>query len=453
MRNKTLLRILVTVTFITCVSPHLLAQVDKNLLLKNYTLPDIQRHALDLMANSNGGFIASSLDDEGSSNATINLNGAYSFYKNTRNFIGQQSLGVSFSGNYYKDKSYDTERGSISPIMSYGNSSRFYKGNIFFETGVSAYVNYNRYYNDDNRDKYTFYTSAAIPLMFGVGRIENVKDMRQAIYIIDNLEKKGVINRSMSADEFNEFARLISTVKNKRFFDSRKRLISEVTALDTFLKSNNIIDEEGASYFTTLYDYWLYGDLFERKSGTEFKVGVIPSGRYNYYNDLASKKHNEDVEILGEISLSYENPSSLSWQHSSLVSVSGGWLRSWKPSGNGDHQFKRTSDETFVKVYGEYYIGYYPNSRTNMNMGVSESFLYGKFKNEYYNEDFNVSVTRLHFDMYYYLSPQLRIAANTALAYKHASEDNVRHNHYPAPIDGKRSWTGEYRVTLTYSLF
>lgn len=452
MRNKTLLRILVTVTFITCVSPHLLAQVDKNLLLKNYTLPDIQRHALDLMANSNGGFLTSSLDNEGSSNATINLDGAYSFYKNTRSFIGRQSLGVGFSGNYYKDKSYDTEQGSISPIMSYGNSSRFYKGNIFFETGVSAYVNYNRYYNDDNRNKYTFYTSAAIPLMFGVGRIENVKDMRQAIYIIDNLEKKGVINRSMSADEFNEFARLISTVKNKRFFDSRKRLISEITALDAFLKSNNIIDEEGASYFTTLYDYWLYGDLFERKSGTEFKVGVIPSGRYSYYNDLASKEHSENVEISGEISLSYENPSSLSWQHSSLISLNGGWARNWEPSPKGWDQSKLTLNQTFVKIYGEYYIGYYPNSRTNLNMGVSETFSYNKREHEFYNNEYNISVTRLHFDMYYYLSPQLRIAANTALAYKHASKDNVYDN-YPTRIDGRRSWMGEYRIALTYSLF
>ncbi len=452
MRNKTLLRILVTVTFITCVFPHLSAQVDKNLLLKNYVLPDIQRHALDIRVNSNGGFTTSSLDEEGSSNIDINLNGAYSFYKNTRSFIGRQYLSLGFSGSYNQDKSTDTERGSISPIISYGNSSRFYKGNIFFETGVRANVDYNRYYNDDYKDKYTFYTDASIPLMFGIGRIENVEDMRQAIYIVDNLEKKGVIDRSMSADEFIEFARLISTVKNKRFFDSRKRLISEITALDVFFKNNDIIDKEGASYFTTLYDYWLYGALFERKSGTEFKIGIVSSGGYSCANSLINKNHTENVGISGEISMSYENPISLSWQHSSLVNVKGGWTRNWHTLKDGNDKYKFTPNETFVEASGKYYIGYYPNSRTNLNMGISESFLYNKWKNRNYDEDYNVSVTRLHFDMYYYLSPQLRIAANTALSYKHASEDEVYHN-YQAFIKGKRSWSGEYSVTLTYSLF
>ena len=54
---------------------------------------------------------------------------------------------------------------------------------------------------------------ANIPMSVGKGRIEQVEDARQAIYILENLDKQGVLNRKLTTEEIHAFAQTISTVK------------------------------------------------------------------------------------------------------------------------------------------------------------------------------------------------------------------------------------------------
>ena len=49
--------------------------------------------------------------------------------------------------------------------------------------------------------------------------------------------------------------------------------------------------------------------------------------------------------------------------------------------------------------------------------------------------------TSLYLDLYYYFSPQLRLAAEGNLGYRYSERDSYN------------GWTGNFVLTLTYSLF
>lgn len=286
----------------------------------------------------------------------------------------------------------------------------------------------------------------SIPLRMGKGRIERVEDARQAVYILENLAKRKVLNRRLTGEEIDEFARLISTVKNKRFLDARLRLIDEVTAVDSFLVRSGAMASGGAAYFTTLYDYWMYGDLFERKSGTEISGGVRPGFSYGKYDKPYPDAYEYRVKhpsVEADIRLDYERPLNLYWQNSAWVSLSGGYER-WDREYLAPAKPEEKEDLYGARLSGRYAFGYYPTSRTNINLGVEERLGWDKREGGV-GEDLSYMSTNtsLTLDMYYYFSPQLRLAAEARLGYRYMDEKTMDYDR----------WNGHFALTLTYSLF
>ena len=157
----------------------------------------------------------------------------------------------------------------------------------------------------------------------GKGRIEPVQDARQAIYLFDELSKIQRSSPDKSEEQIIEFAKLISQLKNKRFFDARLRRIAELERLDSFLISNKYISKQDAKYFTTLSDLWAYGDRPSRNSGTRFSGTIRPG--YYFYN--YSKKEGEPYVDAGKFNINallldggfefnHEKPINLFWQNS-----------------------------------------------------------------------------------------------------------------------------------------
>lgn len=469
MRDKTLLRALFIGLCGVIYSYQAIGQGYDALLLKDYVTPDIKRRSLDLTFDSNGNFGTSSNDDENKSSIFGSLNSNFKSYVNTRKFIGLHDFTFNFSGEYSKNESDNSEDGRISPAIKYANQSRFYKDKLFFETGGNVEFYLTRRYGPDTPFNRTAAGGLSIPLKVGYGRIERVEDMRQAIYIADKLAKQGVIDQKISTEKMNEFAQLISTVKNKRFLDHRKHLIYEVTAVDSFLINNHLVNSNGANYFTTLYDYWLYGALFERKSGKEISGGVRPMAsqnwliwEYPYAGQDAVVTRRYDVSyaaLQANVSFFYENPVSLSWQHSSLIELTGALGKNWysnktRDMGN-DRDDKRSRKQTNFNAYADYYIGYYPNSRTNLRLGLSETFEWSKAEDYDISDSFNyyrAATTLLKFNTYYYISPQFRVSANAQVGYRYLSGNENLYYTYPF-VSSRRSWIGDYSVSLTYSLF
>ncbi len=420
-------------------------------------MPDITRNELDFSLNSVGSFNDYTGAEETGSSFNGDFSVSFNRYRNARSFRGTHKAGVSFAGDYDKDN-LGRKWGSYSLGLFYNNSSRFYGDDyegLFFETGgaVSFSMIGDKTFGavEEKRKNTSKEVILSIPLRVGKGRIERVEDARQAIYILENLSKRKVLNRRLTNEEIDEFARLISTVKNKRFFDARLRMIDEVTAVDSFLVCSGALASGGASYFTTLYDYWMYGDLFERKSGTEISGGVTPGFLYDagdspepsfYRNRL------KEASVLADISFDYQKPLSLYWQNSASAYLSGSYVRRNERTEDYSHdelEYKR--NDYAARLGGRYAFGYYPNSRTNINLGIEEVLGWDKSKwddSVAEPRSYMSTNTSLTLDLYYYFSPQLRLAAEARLIHRYQGDEAI--SYYTR-------WQGDFALTLTYSLF
>lgn len=427
------------------------AQEYKDYDIGSYRLPDITRNELDFSLNSNGNFKDYA---KGGDQASVNGDFKVDFnrYRNARSFRGKQNAAFSLSGDYSKN-GMGEKNSKYALGLFYSNSSRFYGADPegwFFETGgnFSFLMAGDKQFGEvETESKNTSKDVAlSIPLRVGKGRVERVEDARQAIYILENLAKRKVLNRRLTDAEIDEFARLISTVKNKRFFDARLRMIDEVTAVDSFLTRSGALASGGAAYFTTLYDYWMYGDLFERKSGTEISGGIRPGytfGKYDvpYPSEYESRAKHPSIEA--DVRLDYERPLSLYWQNSAWVSLSGGYER-WNREYLVPERPESEEDVYGARLSGRYAFGYYPTSRTNINLGIEERLGWDKHEGGAGEELSYMSTnTSLTLDMYYYFSPQLRLAAEARLGYYHMDEKSMDY----------ARWHGNFALTLTYSLF
>ncbi len=434
--------------------------------LSKYRLPDITRNELDFSLNTAGEFHDYKKSDGLDSHVNGDFDAVFNRYRNTRTFRGTQKASFDFSGEYEKNLEDEKNR-SYTLGLSYDNSSRFYGDDydgLFFETGgqVSFLITglkssgidaYQVSWEDVKTTSKSIRLS--IPLRVGKGRIERVEDARQAIYILENLSKRKVMNRKLTDEEIYEFAQLISTVKNKRFFDARLRLIDEVTAVDSFLVKSGALASNGASYFTTLYDYWMYGDLFERKSGMEISGGITPGfGFDDYDKKIEYERYDWDSHansrylrpsIMGNVRLEYEKPMNLYWQNSALVEAYGGYEYQYSEEESGAGS--ETKENRYnANLTAKYAFGYYPNSRTNINFGVQEDLGWRKFSYKDSDRDgdsFGDTNTSVFLNLYYYFSPQLRLAAEGRLSYYYSGRENM---------DFAR-WYGNLAFTLTYSLF
>ena len=440
-----------------CATSALGQEAYKNYDIGSYRLPDITRNELDFSVNSEGQFSDMSESDVVSGSIVGNFDVTFNRYRNARTFRGTQEAIFRFSGSHNKDNDGE-KRGSYNVGLSYNNSSRFYGDDyegLFFETGGRAFFSY---YRDKLSGTAAYQTKTksgdivlALPLRMGKGRIERVEDARQAIYILENLAKRQVLSRELTGEEIDAFARLISTMKNKRFFDARLQMIDEVTAVDSFLVASGALASGGAAYFTTLYDYWMYGDLFERKSGTEISGGVTPGFSYYRYRQPGDQvnvglheSRRRMPSISADVRFDYERPLNLYWQNSAWVSLSGNYQleKYWEKAWNAVEADRKEKNYQ-ARLAGRYAFGYYPNSRTNINLGIEETLGWDKYDYSVYDESFLSVKTLLALDLYYYFSPQFRLAVNGRLG--HYYEDRANSNY--------TRWLGNLTLTLTYSLF
>ncbi len=414
-------------------SVNILAQNYDSYNLGSYKTPDIKRSSLDFQFYSHGEFATNQLSKD-----AYLLNGIadteFKKYVNNRRFIGEQVVDFGIQGNSGSSGGIDSNKSrSFSLNTSYSNSSKFYNSdNSFWKIGGNASFMFSNYKHSDAGAYKTLQFNIAPQLGIGWGRIEPVQDARQAVYILDELSKKGVITTHLSDDEVNRFAQVISTVKNKRFLDSRLHLIDEISKVDSFLVYNGYVQESGAKYFTTLYDYWMYGSSFSRDAGSEISAEIIP--QYNYNKVYAYNSWGDTKGVSAKISYQYEKPVNLYWQRSAYASAILSYSHYKLYNG-----FDGASDSRLANLAGGYSIGYYPNSRTNLNVGINESVILSDEDKIRYR-----SLTNLALSAHYYISPQFRLSGNASLTYDKTNSTG---------IDYSNKWMGNYSLTLTYSFF
>jgi len=464
--------------FLSAVSFNTLAQEYRYDISKYYT-PDIVRNSLDLNFNSYGSLsneattynspIYQGIPNDSLKNSNLNaqLYSTFSHIKNTRKLISTIQLTGNFSLSSNTDNPSNEvnneHRSYSSNNLNFNISNRhYYSSNHFISYGANSFFTYDMS-KDVTGNKSVFTNSYQNGLNFGlnpsigigIGRIEQVEDARQAIYILEELSKKGVLTRHLTNEEIFNLSQQISRVKNKRFLDSRIHLMEEIASVDSFFVRNSLLNKQDATYYTNLYDLWINGANFSRKSGQSFEINFIPSGSrdkstYDYMSTIYNETYlnnQENWRYGGNLNLiyNYEKPVHLNWQHSVMVSMNGtaGYI-------NGKYLQSGIVNKTStggVGLNGSYTLGYYPTTRTNLSVGISESFNQNYSKQDlssifdsvgWYKS--NNSTTRINFSAYYYLSRQLRLSGYASLNKYLFNSDNGSINNLNAGFSAGLSY-------------
>ncbi|MDR2585687.1 MAG: hypothetical protein LBC84_05635 [Prevotellaceae bacterium] len=436
-------------------------------------MPDIIRKQLDInfdfLSNysNDGHFYSNGNSRLESANINGNISSSFSRYVNTRKKISNFRGHLSFRENYIsrnnKQSSTDNNSTTIDneSKLSQQNSlyldwsNKWYFSKLFFLnydfSGSISYIfsqdktkNQAENFNQKRKD-FSFQISTRLGV--GYGRIESVRDACQALYIANALSKKGVLSRSLSDDELFELSQLISTVTNKRFLDARLHLTEEITTLDSFFEENDLLEENGVAYFTTLYDMWQYGNLFSRNSGYEISFIVRPyySHRNLRYSPVIRDIiYNSNQHLIG-LSYSYEKPYKLKWQHSLSTGVSGGIISFSEQNRPTENDYKNKTTFNSFSAIAMYSFGYYPNTRTNIRITTRQEISKNVYIDEGHSTYFH---SILSANVYYYFSPNLRLAGDCNLIFSPSrpKENDFDYSHI-------NTFSSSFNLHLSYSIF
>lgn len=462
---------------------NLSAQEYKTFDLAKYYTPDIVRNQLDVAGSSAGLLNSSSTSSINISNnnaINYNLNSTFSNYVSTRKMIRTINAGLGFRGSAGSNQDFQVainqQSGSFDNSAGIGTSYQlFNKTSQFLSFGGNInYIYYSTFSNKTNNlnkaDRVNdngFSGNINLYVGIGIGRIETVTDAQQAIYLIEAFAKNKRLSRDLSTNEIFSLSQEISRVKNKRFLDFRLHLIDEVSKVDSFFVANNLINKTDANYFTTLYDIWLYGDKFERKSGSTLELRLSPT--LNANNSYTKKSQEIYIDSLYEskgnslfsspnlsLSYQYEKPFNQKWQQSVNASLVVEFTNFKYTSENliVNTTINNSNNTKTARAYASYKLGFYPNTRTNIFAQISQNFGYNFYASQIYNDITLESVqkalsstTSLNCGTNYYFSPQLRLSATLNI------QNGLQIQYIPGNTYGTNGLTSNFSVGVNYSFF
>lgn len=422
-------------------------------MLRDYKNPDYKRKSLDVNFNSSGG----ATKNTNQTNSTLKGNLGFSFnqIRNSRKVQESTNLTLNTDAMTNRIDSVDRQKSrNLGVNLSFKQEAHYYMwGKNFVEISPDIAIGYD---NEKNKNNATnnlyqynkdFSNQTKIDLGLGYGRIENVTDARQAIYILNDLYDKGYLKRILTNEEIDNFARQIAIIKNKRQYDAREKAINEITNINKYLIEQELVDENNtAEYFLTLNDNWQYGDKDQRLSGSRFKYGVTPSFRFHDNNtsfeeDSYSAKKTVDTRWGGGVYIDFTNekPINLKWQRSFKIGARSELYR-WR---------MRECNELLTQSYITFAMGCYVSTRTYIESKITENLFWNRTPktNKLSKENSLTNNTKLSLNGYYYISAQVRLFGELNLSYdfKRVMEKNSNwHDKYPA---------NQFQLGLEFAIF
>jgi hypothetical protein len=417
-----------------------------NFDISKYITPDIVRNQLAVNVHLNSDYAHVNSDNERYvyrvTSTDYNFMGTlasnFSRYTNTRRRISDLIINLSLDKDYTSQKHtsiYSDRTNDEAKIISANNvglgfkwADKRYGSKLFFGdydlSGTVSYHSTDTTFSHQsveiNNKQQAFVFHFSPRLGAGYGRMENVEDARQAVYIANALSKKNILKRNLSNAELWELSQHISTVKNKRFLDSRLHLTDEISTVDSFFVKKELLSNPGAAYFATLYDMWQYGALFSRKSGYELSFVMRPRYTYQYSQTITEPQeagrdlNQADVETW--LVFNYEKPVKLNWQHRVEAATYACFFQGKRGQTNFESLFHTNSK--MLSAWADYSLGYYPNTRTNIEASLGQQIR--KQIDTYLDySTYTTYTARLNVNVNYYLSPYFRISGSWNLNYEH----------------------------------
>ncbi len=285
-------------------------------------------------------------------------------------------------------------------------------------------------YNGEHRVSASVYT--------GWGRIEETRYAMFAVYMLHDLKNKGLLKMEPTDQQILDIAETIGKVLNKRNFDTRLKLIRELTEVDSVLKATGLMDGNNITYFTILNDNWQYANSPSRPSGSRIQGGL--TGSYSYQISktketslipnpdslISDDTHKEYGPGYGiEVEMNYGKPISIQWQKAVNAT-----LRIGKTDKTANTVNLLNPETTIftgtpaLQFSLGYSLGYYPNTRTYFIAGIYESASLSQIKTDSTKTENYSSSTSCKADAYYYLSPRVRLQGQAQLSYNYYNSKN-----------------------------
>jgi hypothetical protein len=447
--------------------------------LSNYVNPDYQWRKLDLDLSLGGSNSFYNQEVNGDDLFYHNKNNSnlfgsdfgldYEAHKNSSRYQGYQFFSLSGFIDSRKIKDQDlandqenTEKDNIQRLYFAAHTeNRFYNAHKkFLEVDLdlsSSMVNGKSNQSPgvdeppvltDSKD-HGYAIDASLPVLVGTGRIEEVQDARLAIYILDDLQNAGDLTRAADPAEIDAFARFITEVKNRRYYDVRIQKIDEITRIDSMLNVMGLKARSGASYYTILNDDWDFASGPVRRTGGRFSAGIAPKIQWSYYYSdrtyydstiappskyygSTSKNYSTSWGMDFLTAYTWEKPANLYWQHS--VNATLAYSLNYEDlridnylNDTLEYDFDRDLNSPALNLIAGYRLGYYPNSRTELTLDINTYLVYN-WQNydfgDWEGQDFNTIEAGydIGFGCYYYISERLRLTVNISEIYSY--------NHY-----------------------
>jgi hypothetical protein len=328
------------------------------------------------------------------------------------------------------------------------SSNRFYnESKWYFEVNPFAAINgggvrsiekrsWDGYYEKSDDKNSDFGVGAGSEIRYGYGRVEPVEDMRQLVYILNDLKKAGRLKRDLTQEETILLAEKLSILKNRRFLDSRLRLIEEMAEIEKVMTEMDLIVENDALFFSTINDYWTMAANPMRSSGSRLSLGVKP--QINYSKDGNSNKTSDNSHTISSstsetrnrvfnslISASYEKfkPINLYWQQDYNLGISVYYANI---NTNNVFENNETSYNYLLsQLEGIYSLKYFPNSRTSYSGNAIMRLK--RIVNSYMpssDADFlqNEIESYVYLSAVRYFSPQLSLSGSLGIDYSYRNQ-------------------------------
>jgi hypothetical protein len=452
--------------------------------LSKYKLPDIKLNRLDFNFDLNQTKNNNIIDPSQYTKSKVlsdyfygTLNLDYFHFRNSERYQGNMSvdLNIQPSVNTTRENGLVVRSNSFIGDFLASSTNRFFLPKLkFFEVDPELSVNSGRGKNhrdfsstsaqDSKTDQFT--TTVSMPVSFGHGRIEPVEDARLAIYILEELNKVGRISKLPPDNVVLEMAKVISKIKNKRFFDSRIRKIEELQIIDSFLVANNIISSDNIRYFAVLNDQWDYASGPVRESGFSINAGIDNYASFSKYSDESivtgnTPSKNEQSSNLyrigGFVKAKKAKPVNLYWQNSFEIGASVGREFNRNPKEKDSPVYNYESD--IVKTNLRYSWQYLPNSRTTLGLDINGTYQYSSGERNSGIANGNYSMKGYNFSIYpafninYYVSPQLRIIFSSVFSETQAKSTASYENGAPDSRVATRIYHHDISFRLVYSFF
>lgn len=401
--------------------------------LKNYKTTDYKRQSLDVTFSTQNSSKSEDIFDteQKTSNleSLVKFNPSYKRVSVSREKVQNDFINMDFKNDYYslKTKNEISSRKNKSESLDFGINAgssieKYYSTSSkrFFKYGGSVGFG-DEYSSSKSASDTVTYKSNIIPLSaqltlgHGHGRLENIEDAVEALYILNELKEKGITMKTISEEDIKQFADCITKIKQERFFDERLYRQKSMAELVSKLLELGLIDNESISTFNTIADYHYYAGFNPRYSGNVLKYYANTFIRYSFYSSepIGSPIRTLSNWVTFNIEYNSEIPISLKWQKSLTLNARYSFFDGssmYIINGNGWKEFDTDPSQAYY-AYAGYSISYLPNTRTSM---VATGYGHFNYLDQYESPDLYIGLSgRVN----YYISERLKFNIDLQLYY------------------------------------